>query len=167
MSTERRPGKSLLIREAGPADLLIVLEFRMGMMTDIFTAENDAPGDADSLREANALWLAEHMGRDFAAWLAEVGGRPAGSAAVLWFPHPPGPRNPGGLEAYVLNVYTKPEFRRLGIARALMARVVDAARARGVNRIWLRASSEGRPLYENIGFGASNYLEMRLEPRDR
>jgi GNAT superfamily N-acetyltransferase len=167
MSTERRPGKSILIREAGPADLPIVLEFRMGMMADVFKAEMGAPGDAVSLREANARWLAEHMGRDFAAWLAEVGGRPAGSAAVLWFPHPPGPRNPVGLEAYVLNVYTKPEFRRLGVARALTTRVVEVARARGVNRIWLRASSEGRPLYEDIGFGARNYLELALEPPDR
>jgi GNAT superfamily N-acetyltransferase len=166
MSTERRPGKSLMIREAGPADLPIVLEFRMGMMADVFKAEMGTPGEADLLREANALWLTEHMGRDFAAWLAEVDGRPAGSAAVLWFPHPPGPRNPGGLEAYVLNVYTKPEFRRLGVARALMARVVEVARARGVNRIWLRASSEGRPLYEDIGFGARNYLELAPKPRD-
>lgn len=78
----------------------------------------------------------------------------------MWFPHPPGPRNLRGLEAYVLNVYTKPEFRRLGIARALMARTIDEARAAGVTRIWLRASHEGRPLYEEIGFGASNYLEL-------
>jgi hypothetical protein len=43
-----------------------------------------------------------------------------------------------------------------------MARVVQVARARGVNRIWLRASREARPLYEDIGFGARNYLELAL-----
>ncbi len=166
MSPESRPGQSFQIRQAGPADLPVVLEFRMGMMADLFGAEMP-PGDAEALRDANASWLAEHMGRDFAVWLAEVDGRPAGSAAVLWFPHPPGLLSPGGLEAYVLNVYTKPEFRRLGIARALMATVVEAARAGGVNRIWLRASSEGRPLYEEIGFGERNYLELTLEPPDR
>jgi len=100
------------------------------------------------------------MDRDYVAWLAEIDGLPAGTAAIMWFPHPPGPRNLSGLEAYVLNVYTKPEFRRLGIARALMARTIEEARAAGVTRIWLRASREGRSLYEEIGFGASNYLEL-------
>jgi hypothetical protein len=41
-----------------------------------------------------------------------------------------------------------------------MARTIEEARAAGVTRIWLRASREGRSLYEEIGFGASNYLEL-------
>jgi GNAT superfamily N-acetyltransferase len=155
-----RAGGAVSIRVA-KADLPVLLEFRMGMIADAFADElGRRPGDAAAVRQANERWLAQHMDRDFAAWLAEVDGQPAGSAAILWFPHPPGPRNLGGLEAYVLNVYTMPSFRRLSVARALMARAIGEARARGVGRIWLRASREGRPLYEQLGFGESNYLEL-------
>ncbi len=115
---------------------------------------------AADLREANAAWLARHLGSDFEAWLAEAEGRPVGSAAVMWFAHPPSPVNPIGLEAYILNVFTEPAWRRRGVARALMERLVDEARARGVKRIWLRASDDGRPLYESMGFRESNYLQL-------
>jgi ribosomal protein S18 acetylase RimI-like enzyme len=68
--------------------------------------------------------------------------------------------NPGGTEAYILNVFTRPEARRLGLARALMDRLVQEARAAGVRRIWLRANDEGRPLYEAMGFRTGRYLEL-------
>jgi len=164
MSTSPSAADGFLIRAAAQSDLPTLLDFRMGMIEDIAAAgPAKRPWDPDAVRQANGRWLAEHFDRDFAAWLAEVGGRPAGTAAIMWFRHPPGPRNLSGVEAYVLNVYTKPEFRRRGIARALMARVIAEARAAGIRRVWLRASREGRPLYEAIGFGTSNYLELAPE----
>ena len=109
---------------------------------------------------ATSGWIAEHLGRDFIAWMADLDGRPVASAGLLWFAHPPGPLNPAGREAYILNVYTRPEARRLGLARALMERLVEEARMAGIRRIWLRASEAGRPLYEAMGFGPGTYLEL-------
>jgi GNAT superfamily N-acetyltransferase len=152
------------IRVATRSDLETLLEFRMSMIGDIFAAgEGKPPWDPSAVRQANERWLEEHMDGDFVAWLAEIDDLPVGTAAILWYPHPPGPRSLIGLEAYVLNVYTKPKFRRRGVARALIARVIADARAVGVRRIWLRSSREGRPLYEELGFGASNYMELGPE----
>jgi GNAT superfamily N-acetyltransferase len=149
------------IRPATIADSDILLEFRLAMIEDVFRADEHAPAwDAVELREANRRWLAGHFGRDCAAWLAEIDGQIAGCAAVVWFDHPPTPTNPGGVEAYILNVYTRPEWRRRGVARALMEQVVSEARKAGVRRIWLRASDEGRPLYEEMGFRQTNYLQL-------
>jgi ribosomal protein S18 acetylase RimI-like enzyme len=152
---------ALVLRPATADDLGTLLDFRLAMMATVFAGETPAPGGAEALlRESNERWLAEHFGRDFEAWMAERDGLAVASAGLLWFPHPPGPRNPAGMEAYILNVYTRPEARRLGAARALMQHLVEVARAAGVRRIWLRASDEGRPLYESMGFGQSNYLEL-------
>ena len=152
------------IRVAIRSDLETLLEFRMGMIGDIFAAgESKPPWDPRAVRHANERWLEGHMDGDFVAWLAEIDDMPAGTAAILWYPHPPGPRSLRGVDAYILNVYTKPEFRRRGIARALMERLIEEARAVGIGRIWLRASREGRPLYEELGFGASNYFELGSE----
>jgi hypothetical protein len=41
-----------------------------------------------------------------------------------------------------------------------MDRVVEEARAAGAARIWLRASHDGRPLYEAMGFTTGNYLQL-------
>lgn len=139
-----------------------MVEFRLAMFADMSALESDAqpaPPPA-GLREANERWIVEHLGREFAAWIADLDGKPVASAGLLWFAHPPGAANAGGLEAYIVNVYTRPEARRMGLARRLVERAVDEARAAGVRRIWLRASAEGRPLYESMGFRSGNYMEL-------
>ena len=148
------------IREATGADAETLLEHRLGMLEAVFRSRDPGPGPSVDMRESNRAWLAAHLGGDFQAWLAEIEDQIAGSAAVMWFPHPPAPVNPIGLEAYVLNVFTDPRVRRRGVARALMTCIVDEARSRGIKRIWLRASEEGRPLYLDLGFREANYLQL-------
>jgi len=135
----------------------------MGMLAEVFPAGGAALPDQEAQRQANVTWLGEHLGHDFFAWVADLDGRPAASAGLMWFPHPTGPVNPNGLEAYILNVYTRPDARRMGLGRALMERLVAEARAAGAGRIWLRASKDGRSLYESMGFKPSNYLQLTLE----
>jgi GNAT superfamily N-acetyltransferase len=130
------------------------------MMNEISAGQSDPGIDIEALRDDNRRWLEEHFGRDFMAWIADLDGRPAASAGLMWFEHPPRRKNTSGREAYILNVYTRPEARRMGLARALMERVVAEARAAGAGRIWLRASDDGRPLYEAMGFGPGKYLQL-------
>jgi ribosomal protein S18 acetylase RimI-like enzyme len=158
MTDTPEPPTSASIRPATDADLETILDHRIAMLQAVFA---ETPGSAE-FRELNRTWIVAHLGVDFLVWVAELDGKPAASAAILWFDHPPSSLNPGGREAYILNVYTDPAARRLGLARRLMERLVEEAAAAGVRRVWLRASDDGRPLYESMGFGTSNYLELRL-----
>jgi ribosomal protein S18 acetylase RimI-like enzyme len=152
------------IRPAAVADRATLVEFRLAMFADMAAlrprVEAVSPAEPAVLREANERWMGEHFGRDFISWIAELDGQPVASVGLLWFAHPPGPASPGGLEAYVLNVYTRPEARRMGLAKALMEQLIEEAQSAGVRRIWLRASDEGRLLYEAMGFQTGNYLEL-------
>jgi GNAT superfamily N-acetyltransferase len=158
------------IRPATAADQTVMVDFRLAMFDDIRAYDPTvvparAPArDPAAQKAANERWMVEHFGRDFEAWIAELDGRPVGSTGLQWFDHAPGPTNPGGREAYLLNVYTRPEARRMGIARALMDRAVARAGETGVRRIWLRASAEGRPLYEAMGFRSGSYMELTAAP---
>ena len=58
-----------------------------------------------------------------------------------------------------VNVYTEPQWRGQGIARALMREVMGWASEQGTDRVVLHASDAGRPLYESLGFHSTN--EMR------
>jgi GNAT superfamily N-acetyltransferase len=60
-----------------------------------------------------------------------------------------------------VNVYTEPAYRRQGLARELMKKVMEWCAREGVETVILHASEEGRPLYERLGFEATN--EMRLK----
>jgi GNAT superfamily N-acetyltransferase len=63
----------------------------------------------------------------------------------------------------VVNVYTEPEYRRQGIARALMLALMEWARTTAADRVVLHASSDGRALYESLGFVATNEMLWRTD----
>jgi GNAT superfamily N-acetyltransferase len=64
-----------------------------------------------------------------------------------------------GRQAIVVNVFTEPAWRRQGAAALLMRHVLDWARDTKLDTLVLHASSDGRTLYEQLGFVATN--EMR------
>ncbi len=91
--------------------------------------------------------------REYFGFLAEHEGQVVGGGGVWLRPLLPRPgRLQGAMEAYVLNVYTEPEHRRNGVARAIMEAIIEWSRDQRVARITLHASEDGRPLYENLGF---------------
>ena len=57
-----------------------------------------------------------------------------------------------GKRAHLMNVYTRNEYRRQGIARKMVQMLIDDAWNRGATEISLDATTMGRPLYESLGF---------------
>lgn len=58
-------------------------------------------------------------------------------------------------EAEILTIATAPEHRRKGIARALLADLLDRASTRGVRQIFLDVAADNAParaLYDRAGF---------------
>lgn len=56
-------------------------------------------------------------------------------------------------------VLTHPSYRRQGLARKLVARVVERAKLLNIPTVKLDATEEGRPLYESFGFRAEQDVE--------
>jgi GNAT superfamily N-acetyltransferase len=65
----------------------------------------------------------------------------------------------------LVNVYTEPQWRRRGIARQLVIALMQWASDKGADQLVLHASDAGRPLYESLGFAATN--EMRWSPQSK
>jgi len=79
-------------------------------------------------------------------------GRPVACATMCYITLLPTFDHPTGARAHLMNVYTLPEYRRQGLSRALVQRLMDEARARGVTEISLDSTEAGRPLYASLGF---------------
>ena len=75
-----------------------------------------------------------------------------GAGGVSFYQVMPTYHNPSGKKAYVMNMYTAPEYRRQGIAFHTLDLLVKAAKERGISQIALEATDMGRPLYEKYGF---------------
>ena len=152
------------IRRAAEPDIPELARHRAAMFRDMGVLGERLEGP---LREAAVAWLRDAMPRrDYLAWVAEASGDGViGGAGVQLRPIMPRPPDRGdelelGPEAIVFNVYVAPAWRRRGVADALMRALLDDLRDRGIRRIVLHASAEGRRLYERLGFTATN--EMRL-----
>ncbi len=106
---------------------------------------------------------------EYFGWLVAPCDRPEtiiGGAGIQIRGLPPTPNATGteilqGTQGYIANVYTEPEWRRRGIARLIVEHLLDWSRQRGLSVITLHASDEGRPLYEQLGFMATNEMRYR------
>lgn len=61
--------------------------------------------------------------------------------------------------AWVGMVLVDPEYRRRGIATALVGAALDSLEAEGVGAVKLDATPEGAPVYESLGFEAELVIE--------
>jgi GNAT superfamily N-acetyltransferase len=107
-------------------------------------------------------WLRRKMeAGEYLAWFAIVPDDLVAGGAGLWLMDwPPHIVGGGKWRGNIVNVYTEPAYRRQGLARELMKKVMEWCAREGVETVILHASEEGRPLYERLGFEATN--EMRL-----
>lgn len=75
-----------------------------------------------------------------------------GAGGVSFYQVMPTYHNPTGKKAYIMNMYTAPEYRRQGIAIHTLDLLVKDVKEQGVSQIALEATDMGRPLYEKYGF---------------
>lgn len=111
----------------------------------------DAPTDewAAVCTEAFARRLATDT---FRAYLVEDGGRAVCSGAGWLEEHLPSPYLLSGTRGHIASMSTDPEHRRKGYARQVFAALLDWFGELDVRRVDLRATEDGRPLYEDFGF---------------
>lgn len=84
-----------------------------------------------------------------------------GTGGISYFQVMPTYHNPTGKKAYIMNMYTNPDYRRQGIAFKTLDLLITDAREKGITSISLEATDMGRPLYEKYGFRKMND-EMEL-----
>ena len=91
----------------------------------------------------NALKENAHL-----AYLIFDGSTFVGAGGISYFQVMPTYHNPSGKKAYIMNMYTAPEYRRQGIAIHTLDLLVKNAKEQGVLQIVLEATDMGRLLYE-------------------
>lgn len=84
------------------------------------------------------------------AYLVFDGNCVVGTGGVSFFRVMPTYHNPSGNKAYIMNMYTKPEYRRKGIAYKTLDMLIKDIKSKGISAISLEATEMGR---QKIEFG--------------
>jgi GNAT superfamily N-acetyltransferase len=117
----------------------------------------DMTGVETTSREYYKKALADGSHR---AVLVMDGDKFIGAGGVSFYQVMPTYHNTSGKKAYIMNMYTNPNYRRKGIAYKTLDMLVEAAKDRGIKQISLEATEMGRPLYEKYGF---TQMESEME----
>lgn len=151
---------ALNYKKATIADLEILTETRI----EVLRAANKLSDDVD-MREVKKQTLEYYKNAlkddSHSAYLVFDGETFVGTGAVSYFQVMPTFHNPTGKKAYIMNMYTKPSYRRLGIAFKILDLLVTEAKVKGITAISLEATQMGKPLYTKYGFVKMND-EMEL-----
>ena len=99
----------------------------------------------------------------FVSWLAMEGDEMIATSGMSIVEKPPYFGCPSGRIGLLSGMYTVPRCRRMGIARELLGRVVEEARACGCGTVQITASDMGVLLYTDFGFTKNpNFMQYKL-----
>lgn len=151
---------NLIYKKATIEDIDMLTETRI----EVLKAANKLPDDADmgEVKKQSFTYYQKALPDDtHIAYLIFDEKRFVGAGGISFFQVMPTYHNPSGRKAYIMNMYTVPEYRRKGIAYQTLDLLVRDSKSKGISAISLEATDMGRPLYEKYGFVKMND-EMEL-----
>ena len=152
---------TIKIRMANVADLETIMHHRRCMFSEM-GFRNEAALDAMATT-SDPFIRAGLADGSYRGWLLEKDGRVIAGGGVVTLGYPSSPNDPRPLRAWILNVFTEPEYRGQGLAKQLMEAMIAWCRKQGFKWVVLHASDAGRHLYETLGFKPTNEMRLALE----
>lgn len=148
----------VIYRKLTPSDLDTFIRMRITQLK-----EEGATEDID-LEPALKDYYNRHLSDGtFVSWLALDGEKIIGTSGMSFVEKPPYFSCPTGRIGLLSSMYTDPGYRRMGIAKELLDRVINEAREYGCGAVHITASDMGVKLYTAYGFVHNgNFMQYKL-----
>lgn len=143
---------------AGMADINRLVQVRLDFLRSFRAVD---PAVEDTLREESRAYFVRHLeSGGLLALFAMDDEQLLGTAFLSVYERPPSDRIPYARFGRLTNVYTYPEHRGKGCARALVKELLHLAKQDGLASVELSASDEGIALYRKLGFNLTDGTNM-------
>lgn len=147
------------IRQAGINDLDILMAWRMEVLREVFSIPAEL--DMRELEQANRSYYQTMLKNEGHIACFACQEEIIGCGGICIYQEMPSPDNPTGMCAYLMNIYTRPQFRGQGVGEKIVRWLLSQAMRRGITKIYLETSECGRKLYQKIGFTPmTDYLKV-------
>lgn len=132
-------------------DLQILVDYRIYFMID-FWGEQDTATE-QTLRSSLETYYRKAMSEGtHICWFARDGEKVVSIGGMILREQPGNFRVPSGRVGYILNMYTIPGYRRRGISKNILGRLIASGKEAGMDAFELHATQAGEPLYAQNGF---------------
>lgn len=140
----------LLLGQAEMSDIDELVRMRIEYMIDDFGSVSDS--EREGMEKQLPDYFARKLGTELIAFVAKDGDRIVSVAYLHIIEMPANSLLLNGLYGDVLSVYTEPAYRGQGLCTKLMKNLVEYGKERGLDRIDLKATAAGLPIYKKVGF---------------
>ncbi|MFW9987283.1 MAG: GNAT family N-acetyltransferase [Candidatus Odinarchaeota archaeon] len=139
------------LRKANFNDIEKLIELRIKFLKEIQDPLNNMEMKIfkKTLRD---FFLEKMKSNEFISWLAESDNIIIATSGCSFLQRPSSFLNITGKFAYIMNMYTIFAWRRKGIGSALLKKLLEEIKEKGMQVIALHTTPSGMPLYENYGF---------------
>jgi GNAT superfamily N-acetyltransferase len=125
--------------------------------------EEGATEEFDLVPELKDYYIRHLADGTFVSWLAMDGEEIVGTSGISFVEKPPYFGCPSGKIGLLSSMYTTNEYRRKGIAKELLTRVVREAKEYGCGAVQITASDMGVLLYTDFGFVKNgNFMQYKF-----
>ena len=140
------------------------INMRITQLTEEYASEGKNPPEGVDLKAALEDFYHRHLADGtFVSWLAMDGDKIIGTSGMSFVEKPPYFTCPTGRLGLLSSMYTDPNYRRMGIAKKLLDKVVNEARQYGCGSVWITASNMGVKLYTAYGFVHNgNFMQYKI-----
>jgi GNAT superfamily N-acetyltransferase len=148
------------IREATLSDIDDIVTIRMKLLFELGKLETE-----DGTRKLRSLtrdfFIRKFQTGEYKVFCAVKENTIIAITGIQFLEQPPLYENPHGIEAFIMDVYTEPQFRGKAVATKLLEKVIEYAKERKAGRILLHTMGKDKRIYEKAGF-VSTTDEMQL-----
>jgi GNAT superfamily N-acetyltransferase len=150
------------IRPADTTDIEAIAHHRVMIFQDMGLLPD---GEAEALLSATIPWLRDLFAKqEYIGWLVQDKEEVVAGGGIQLREKGPIPNCCRlGRWGHILNIYVVPAHRRRGLARLIIQQAIHWSKANQLDLLTLTASSEGRPLYEALGFTSSADMQLSAE----
>ena len=143
----------IVYKKLTEAELETFIDMRINQLTEEYENEGKEVPENVDLKTALFDYYHRHMADGtFVSWLAMDGDKIIGTSGMSFVEKPPYFTCTSGKLGLLSSMYTDPAYRRMGIAKELLDRVVGEARDYGCGAVHITASDMGVKLYTAYGF---------------
>ena len=149
---------TITYRKLTKNDLDIFIKMRIHQLR-----EEGAKDEIDLEPALRDYYLRHLSDGTFISWLATDNDRIIGTSGMSIVEKPPYFGCPSGKIGLLSSMFTDKAYRRKGIAKTLLSKVVDEAEKQGCGTVQITASDMGVLLYSDFGFEKNNnFMQYKL-----